>query len=209
MKNVSCVAGITTSFLLAITLSGQEIAPSSHVLQLPKWDVDASIGAFMMSQQAIDNEQRAANPDRESSDDWTAPAYGVDAGRYWTQHLKFGVGFVQRRHHNTVDREPVAPAGIPNQSSILVFTKKTMTLATVSAAATYQFRENAFIHPYVSGGAQLAWLREHRFRNQTKRREPVSLYGARSRRTELSAPDAAVRGRRRQVVFQPESIRAP
>src|SRR6185436_4909533 len=58
-----CVAGITTSFLLAISLSAQEVAPSSPVIQLPKWDVDASIGAFIMSQQAIDNEQRAANPD--------------------------------------------------------------------------------------------------------------------------------------------------
>ena len=172
MKNVSCIAGITTSFLLTISLSAQEVAPSSPVTQLPKWDVDASIGAFNMSQQAIDNEQRAANPDRESYADWTAPAYGVDAGRYWTPHLKFGVGFVQRHHHNTVDVEPVALAGIPNQPSIFVFTNKTMTLATVSASATYQFRENAFIHPYVSGGAQMAWLREHRFRDQTTGASP-------------------------------------
>ena len=172
MKNIRCVAAVTTSLLLAISLSAQDVAPPSNAIQLPKWDVDASIGAFMMSQQAIDNEQRAANPDRESYDDWTAPAYGVDAGRYWTPHLKFGVGFVERRHHNTVDSEPVAPAGLPNQPSILVFTNKTMTLATVSAAATYQFRENAFIHPYVSGGAQLAWLREHRFRDQRSGASP-------------------------------------
>ena len=172
MKNISCTAGITTSFLLAMSVSAQELTPLSNALQLPKWDVDASIGAFVMSSEAIDNEQRAANSDRRSFVDWASPAYGVDVGHYWTPHLKFSVGLLQRRHHNTVDMEPAGLAGVSNQSPIFVYTNKTVNLATVSAAATYQFRENAFIHPYVSGGAQLAWLREHRFRDQTSDANP-------------------------------------
>ena len=37
-------------------------------------------------------------------------------------------------------------------------------LFAIAPAVTWQFRENALMHPYVSGGVKLGMLQEHRFR---------------------------------------------
>ena len=69
---------------------------------------------------------------------------------------------------STIDFESGRPQGLPTAfKSILVVTHKNVELTTAVLGATYQFRENAFFHPYVSAGVRLGWLREHRFRDQS------------------------------------------
>ncbi len=165
MRNISRAAAFTMATLLfAIRVSAQVPPVASSAPQLPRWDVDASLGGFTMSTRAIEEEQHAVNADRKTGNSWTSATYGLDVGHYWTPHVKIGVGFIQRGQGKTDDWELVQLA--PNLSPVFVFTDKTLNLTTLSVAATYQFRENVFLHPYVSAGARLEWLREHRFRER-------------------------------------------
>jgi hypothetical protein len=76
--------------------------------------------------------------------------YGVEAGRYWTTHLKTEVAVVMTRPAWSTDYGTF-PGGT-------TYSDREYRLTTVAPAVTYQFRENVFVHPFVSGGIRLGWL---------------------------------------------------
>lgn len=160
--SLSCL--VAAMLLPAVGASAQQNLPIGDALP-PTWDVAASVGLFTMGNKAIDADQRTAASSRQTqADDWTAPTYRVGVGRYWTSHFKTDFGFAVHGPHDTFDVEIVPMVGLPNGAR--VFTDKRLDLTTASAAATYQFRENAYVHPYASAGIQVGWRRDHRFRDR-------------------------------------------
>ena len=147
------------TLLVAVHASAQQGRTVPDAPARERWDVDAGLGWFNRH----DSDWNTRTP-AEPQSDWTTMVYGVDAGYYWTSHLKIDVAGAFPGQYSTFDAEAVPVAGLPDGGS--VFTRKTVDFTTFSVAATYQFRENAFAHPYVSGGLQFEWLREHRFRDE-------------------------------------------
>jgi hypothetical protein len=64
-----------------------------------------------------------------------------------------------------MEMEQFPVAGLPNGG--YAFTDQTFRLFAVTPAFTYQFFENSFAHPFLSGGLNVGMLNEHRQRDQT------------------------------------------
>ena len=104
-----------------------------------------------------------------STADTTAPwdtwqqkgEFRADLGRYWTTHLKTeaAVSVTNRWHDYESTFIPIPGQSVPRY----VFTNIERRLFAVAPAVTWQFRENAFMHPYVSAGAKVGFLREEAF----------------------------------------------
>jgi len=68
---------------------------------------------------------------------------------------------------NRPTRQDVAPFPVPGvPGPVYAATDIDRRLTTVAPAFTWQFRENSFMHPYVSGGVKVGILEEHRVRTQ-------------------------------------------
>src|ERR1700704_1008954 len=79
MRDISRgVAFVAAALFFGIGASAQKGSAVSSAPELPRWDVDASLGGFRMDHLAIDRDQRAANPDRETFNPWTSAVYGFD-----------------------------------------------------------------------------------------------------------------------------------
>jgi hypothetical protein len=82
----------------------------------------------------------------------------LDVGRYWTRHLKLGFFAASGPRLRTTAREDLNVNGRP-LSTVIVTRARQVTLAP---GLTYQFRDNQFLHPYVTAGLQISRLRMHR-----------------------------------------------
>lgn len=129
-------------------------APRSLVpVVSPRWDAGASAGLLSIT-----------TP--ESGGSWTgwqeAAEVRADVGRYWTTHLKteLGVGTSTAWTNYESERIPVPGSVAPSYA----FTRIRRRVYTLAPAVTWQFRENTFMHPYVSGGAKLGIVQDHRDR---------------------------------------------
>jgi hypothetical protein len=111
----------------------------------PKWDAAAGFGLLLSGQ------SRATTP---------AGDLVVDLGRYWTTHLKTTVQLSNAgRADNLYESDyRFTPFPSPSQTYTARETQTSARPAVVSAGVTYQFYENVFAHPFVSGGVRLAWL---------------------------------------------------
>jgi hypothetical protein len=129
---------------------------------MPRWDVGASMGLLNLREGARDRDSRYQP---SGWDNRTTLAYEFDGGYFWTQHVKTDVALTLLPEQESFDLDtrpsPALPPGTP------AFVDTTSRLTTLSGAVTYQFFENTFVHPYVSGGVDLGWVRAHRFRGQT------------------------------------------
>jgi len=119
----------------------------------PRWDLSGSLGLLNIS-----------TADTGSAwDSWDQKfEYRADLGRYWTTHLKteLSAGTSNRWEDFEVTPFPVAGVAAP----IYAYTNIERRLTTVAPAVTWQFLENSFMHPYVSGGVKVGILQEHRVR---------------------------------------------
>jgi hypothetical protein len=90
--------------------------------------------------------------------------FRADFGRYWTPHLKSeaAVSVTNQWHDYESNLIPIPGQSVPGYS----FTEIERRLIAVAPAVTWQFRENAFMHPYVSAGAKVGFLREDLFRQR-------------------------------------------
>jgi len=113
-----------------------------------RWDVAAAVG-------------RLANP--ESGVDPTT-AYRFYAGHYWTPHLKVDGRVTLPVDGGWYEREDFPVPGLPGGGYLS--TRVDTELKTAAFGVTYQFRENAMVHPYVSAGVQVDHESVHRFRNE-------------------------------------------
>ncbi|HET9011071.1 MAG TPA: hypothetical protein VFN38_04615 [Gemmatimonadaceae bacterium] len=139
--------------LAAATAGAQDAPRSSRSLvpaTFPRWDVGGSIGFLAV----------------KSSDtlttwaDWEQKAeYRFDLGRYWTTHLKTDVAVSASNPWQDYESLEVSVPGIPRG---FAYQNVDRQLFNVAPAVTWQFRENTFMHPYVSGGVRIGLLQEHR-----------------------------------------------
>jgi hypothetical protein len=119
----------------------------------PRWDLSGSLGALNI---AIG---RTPQPWRG---DWDHKfEYRADAGRYWTTHFKTGVTVGTSNRFSDYEVDAFPPGG-PSPSYAYTNVERRVIMA--GPALTWQFGENAFMHPYVSGGVQLWIVQQHRIR---------------------------------------------
>ena len=115
------------------------------------WDVDGGVGFLSLT-----SADSGVGDEGYSSDIWN-PSWttSFDVGHFWNNHLKTesGVSILQR--HTTWSNEIVPLAG--GQRGHVVTTNDIQQVQ-VTAAATWQFFENTFAHPYVTGGARFGLL---------------------------------------------------
>ncbi|HXR45241.1 MAG TPA: hypothetical protein VN759_10560 [Pseudolysinimonas sp.] len=120
----------------------------------PRWDVGASLGLLAVTTKEAD----------ASWHGWEQKAeFRADVGRYWTTHLKTEVAVSASNAWHDFDAEPfpVAP-GLPLPAYTYIDSER--RLFTVAPGVTWQFFENSFTHPYVSGGVKVGLLQEHSVR---------------------------------------------
>src|SRR5262245_48501790 len=137
--------------ICAAIVSAALLAPAAAFAQdLPKWDAGFGVGLLFGNGLV-----------REGERNWDDSIGEVHfaAGRYWTTHLKTDVGVMIPKKRHLYDYAPVL--GITDPFAGYVATETTRTVTAASAALTYQFFENDFVHPYVSGDLQAAFAHDH------------------------------------------------
>ena len=131
------------SLTLILWLVGSTLPAAAQ--EFRKWDVGGSAGMLI-----------ASNREFGGSIDQHDPiwVWSIDVGRYFTAHLKADVGLMLTGSHT------YAITDLPPQGGCCP--QRIARPASLSGAATYQFFENVFAHPYLSAGVRLTWLAEHR-----------------------------------------------
>jgi hypothetical protein len=141
--------GIGAGLLMVLTSTPPLYAQSVDGNGVPfrPWDVHASLGLHVGDDGDFDQ------PAQDwYDDDWNGTGtIQLDAGRYWTSHWKTegSIAYIPHRQRYGSDLVPVA-GGTLAYAPFETNTRVTQ----ISAAATYQFFENVFAHPYLSVGAR-------------------------------------------------------
>jgi hypothetical protein len=162
MRQIGRTGTLILATLLVASAAGAQDAPASSPPNMPRWDVGATLGLFNTREAVSDRNLRYRSSGWENR---TTLAYEFDAGYFWTQHVKADVGLTLLPEVDSYDFDTrPSPALPPGTTS---YVGRTSRLTTLSTALTYQFFENAFVHPYVSGGVDLGWVRAHRTRDAT------------------------------------------
>jgi len=119
----------------------------------PRWDLSGSLGMLNISTADSGRSWRGWDQRFE---------YRADLGRYWTTHARTELSVGTSNGWEDYEVAPFPVPGVP--APIYAATDIERRLTTVAPAVTWQFRENAFMHPYVSGGVKIGILEEHRLR---------------------------------------------
>ena len=164
------------TFILAGAILGAAVAPAAAQdvpprsdrslvpAEFPRWDATGSLGLLVVS----------TADTGVSWDSWEQKAdYRLDVGRYWTTHLKTEVAF--STSNPTLDYDTVRLV-VPGVAAAYAYDEIDRQLYTVAPALTWQFFENNFVHPYVSGGVKIGILQERRHRLATTQRSGAISY---------------------------------
>jgi hypothetical protein len=128
-------------------------APSRTLVPatFPRWDASGSIGFLGVE----------SSDTRQSWNSWDEKAeFRFDLGRYWTTHLKTDVALSASQGWQDYESVALSVPGVPRAYAYYNIDRQ---LFNVAPAVTWQFRENTFMHPYVSGGVKIGLLQEHRY----------------------------------------------
>lgn len=113
------------------------------------WDVQGGVSLHVSTK----DDGSVANGSYEH---WTPAFTGtLEVGRYWTSHLKTELGVVFLPSHQGGGQESVI---VPTGQSGTAYITSRVRQTQFTVAATHQFGENAFVHPYVSVGARVGLL---------------------------------------------------
>ena len=140
----------TIPYLLALATTA--LCPRAALAQtvaLPKWDINSSFGIL-----------NAGHSEAEPFSNEETVAWNLDFGRYVTPHIKVDGG-LQLTGSQTVGRRTAPIEGLPREFQYFEWALATVRPTVVSGAFTYQFRDNEFVHPYLSAGVQTIWQSEH------------------------------------------------
>ncbi len=122
---------------------GQQAGSSPRKLEFRKWDFGGSLGILGASRTAYGGTEAAGTGGYNSSDQWTWAA-NIDAGQYFTTHLKADVGLMwsseRSFYKSTYNGAGPYAASYGNVHPL-----------SISGALTYQFFENVFAHPVCVG----------------------------------------------------------
>lgn len=132
-----------TAFVLVLFLVSVAQAQERPIISLvpadsPRWDAAAHIGWFSRNKSEI-------GPDWN---DWyDAASFDVSGGFYWTPHVKVELD-VARTTSATIQVDELPTIGVPYFRS----REHQFTTTNFAAGMTYQFFENAWVHPFAGGG---------------------------------------------------------
>ncbi|HET9270495.1 MAG TPA: hypothetical protein VFO31_20100 [Vicinamibacterales bacterium] len=153
--------------LAAGTADAQDAPKPSRSLvaaTFPRWDAGGSIGFLAVK----------TSDTLTTWADWEQKAeYRFDLGRYWTTHLKTDVAVSASNPWQDYESLQVTVPGVPRG---FVYQNVDRQLFNIAPAVTWQFRENTFMHPYVSGGVRLGLLQEHRYNESDTIRSGAITY---------------------------------
>jgi hypothetical protein len=147
---------LAAALTVLISASAMAQEPAGYAApDLPKWDIGAGIGLLYLRSGEL------FSPCTCGVDYWDQTAeFRVDFGHYWTEHLKTSVSVGLSPDFDDYETRILRIDGMDRY----VGNERTARIRTISPRATYQFLSNTFMHPYVSGGARVAVVEEHRFR---------------------------------------------
>lgn len=120
----------------------------------PRWDLSGSLG--------MQNIAAGRNPEPWRSAWDHKLEYRADVGWYWTTHLKTELTASTSTLSHDYEVETF-PSGA--SSPVYAYTNVERRVTLLGPGVTWQFGENAFVHPYVTGGVQLWIVQQHRFRS--------------------------------------------
>jgi hypothetical protein len=146
------LAIMLTACLTASITAAQE--PTSAITLVPaapsRWDVAAHVTWL--------GEHRTGPS--FSWDRWINVASGGGTvGYYWTPHLKTELDISTSGEDEIYSIEPIA---LPGTNTLFPLQRDhTFRVSTVSVGLVAQFFENAWFHPFVSGGMEIVREREH------------------------------------------------
>jgi hypothetical protein len=116
-----------------------------------EWDVDLGIGFHSLTGADGDVGDEAFE-----DDNWNPSWVGsLGAGHYWTSHVKTEAGITFLQQYYTASSAQVV---LPDGQLATTYASNDISQTQITVAATYQFFENAFAHPYVSTGARVGVL---------------------------------------------------
>jgi hypothetical protein len=156
MLRIICWAVLAGALLLPATEAAAQTSRPLNLKpeQYPRWDLGGGVGLFYLR-----------SLDSESSGNWDLHGdVRFDLGRYWTTHIKTELGVSVP--HTWTDYRAVTFRAPGFPSGAYTFTEVDRRLTTLSPAATYQFLENTFAHPYVSTGVRLGMVETHAHRSE-------------------------------------------
>jgi hypothetical protein len=132
-----CLACLAATPLSAQTVT---LAPPDPA----RWDISAGAGTFSGRRTGIND-----------WDTWyTTGAARIDVGFYWTPHLRTEATVLRSGEGHLFSQTPVV---VPGQAfPSFQYATHRMQTTQVSAAVTYQFLENAWVHPFLSAGTLLS-----------------------------------------------------
>lgn len=117
--------------------------PASTVA--PLWDGSFNIG--LLSGQRSDL--------NEWSSWYSTGSFSGELGRYLTPHLKVTLDAGRSGEGEIFRQQQVAVSGQTNPG--FIYEQHFLQRTHVAASVSYQFLENAWVHPFVTAGAQHAW----------------------------------------------------
>jgi hypothetical protein len=119
---------------------------------MPQWDVNLNAGIFGHRPAASDY----------SYDNWyNEGRYAASIGYYWTEHLKTEIEFA---HSPEGDLHFQELSRVPGTGALhSVYGQSFHRLQQTALRLVWQFGRNAWIHPYVNGGAVLDADRQRRY----------------------------------------------
>jgi hypothetical protein len=133
----------------AVSRAKAQAVESGAPAALRQWDVSGGVGPRFFD--------GASLGDQYSS--WTGAWQArVQLGRYLTPHLK---AEITASSPLTYESYPYEPVILPGQSApVSAFSVRRSRVFSVTPLVTYQFFENAFVHPFVSTGLSIGFLDE-------------------------------------------------
>ncbi len=125
--------------------------------------------------------------------DWASSLLGTaSAGWYWTDRSKTEIDFGASATATGYATQPVVIGGRTSSA----FIESSLTRRTLGIGQHHQFYRNAWFHPYVAAGANVAWQRV------TDRVGPVFAYDEATRTSRLVEP-LRTEGPRTDIIVRP------
>jgi hypothetical protein len=188
--------GVVAVLVFSAPVWGQTFPPPAARDQ-PRWDAGGGFGLLWVR-----------DADVGDDGDGALGSYQLrfDAGRYLTPHLKLGLHVASGPRFRTAAIDYVEANGRSFPTLVGTHTR----LITLAPGVTYQFGDNQFLHPYITGGAQIDLLDLHRKRNPETVRAPVPVSLIDERKTAVNARPFAAAGFKayfsRRVFVRPEVL---
>ena len=191
------LVGIAGMLVLVTPARGQALSANAGA---PNWDAGTGYSLLWV---------RDADVGDEGGGSLGESQLRLDIGRYWTPHLRIGLFAASGPRFRTAQLAYVDTSGRPFATVITTHAR----LVTVAPGASYQFGDNAFLHPFVSAGVQIGLLRLHRHRDPDSfRTAPVPVPRIDERRSAVHTRPFMAAGFKayfnRRVFVRPEVLAA-